>query len=376
MAIPFVDVKAQFTRIKADMDRRIATVMDHCKFILGPEVAELETALASFCGAQHCISVSSGTDALLIVLMAEGIGPGDAVFLPTFTYTATAEVALLLGASPVFVDVDPDTYNIDVKHLKKQIAATRAAGRLRPKAIIAVDLFGLPADFARIGAIAEAEGLVLLDDAAQGFGGAIGNRRIGAVAPYTATSFFPAKPLGCAGDGGAIFCNDADKAALMRSIRFHGVGNDPYDVVRVGLNGRLDTLQAAVLLSKLTIFETELAEREALSQLYDSRLRDHVATPARPKDMHYAWAIYTIRVKNRDGVRKYLTDHGVPTAVYYPKPMHFQAAYQSYGEGAGSCPVAERLSGEVLSLPMHPYIDQATAHFICDKVIEAVGQQD
>ena len=369
MAIPFVDVKAQFARVKTDMDARIAAVMDHCKFILGPEVVELEGQLAQFAGVDHCISVSSGTDALLIVLMAEGVGPGDAVFLPTFTYTATAEVVLLLGAHPIFVDVDPDTYNIDPEHLLAQIKSVRTAGKLRPKAIIAVDLFGLPADFARIGAIAAAENLVLLDDAAQGFGGAIGNQRIGAVAPYTATSFFPAKPLGCAGDGGAIFCHDADKAALMRSIRFHGVGSDPYDVQRVGLNGRLDTLQAAILLSKLTIFEAELAEREALSRIYDQRLKGIVPTPARPAGLHYAWAIYTIRVQNRDKLRKYLTDQGVPTAVYYPKPMHFQTAYQAYGDGPGSCPVAERLSGEVMSLPMHPYIDEATAHFICDQVI-------
>jgi len=373
MAIPFVDVKAQFARVKPEMDRRIATVMDHCRFILGPEVSELETALAEFTGANHCISVSSGTDALLIVLMAEGVGPGDAVFLPTFTYTATAEVALLLGASPVFVDVDPNTYNIDPNDLERQIARVKAEGILKPKAIIAVDLFGLPADFGRIGAIAAKNNLVLLDDAAQGLGGAIGNRRIGALAPYTATSFFPAKPLGCAGDGGAIFCDDADKAALMRSIRFHGVGSDPYDVQRIGLNGRLDTLQAAILLAKLTIFETELRERDALAKIYDARLKDVVAVPARPDDYHYAWAIYTIRHPKRDLIRQHLTDKGVPSAVYYAKPMHFQTAYQSYGQGPGSCPIAERLSGEVVSLPMHPYIDESTAHFICDTVIEAVS---
>jgi dTDP-4-amino-4,6-dideoxygalactose transaminase len=294
------------------------------------------------------------------------------VFLPTFTYTATAEVALLLGASPVFVDVDPNTYNIDPADLERQITRVKAEGVLKPKAIIAVDLFGLPADFGRIGAIAAKHGLVLLDDAAQGLGGAIGNRRIGALAPYTATSFFPAKPLGCAGDGGAIFCDDADKAALMRSIRFHGVGSDPYDVQRIGLNGRLDTLQAAILLAKLTIFETELRERDALAKIYDARLKDVVAIPTRPDDYHYAWAIYTIRHPMRDLIRTHLTGKGVPSAVYYAKPMHFQTAYQSYGQGPGSCPVAERLSGEVFSLPMHPYIDEATAHFICDTVIEAV----
>jgi len=309
----------------------------------------------------------------LIALMAEGVGPGDAVFLPTFTYTATAEVALLLGASPVFVDVDPVTYNIDVDDLARHVARVRQEGRLVPKAIIAVDLFGLPADHGRLNAVAQAEGLFLLDDAAQAMGGAIGNRKIGALAPMTATSFFPAKPLGCAGDGGAIFCDDADKATLMRSIRFHGVGSDPYDVQRVGLNGRLDTLHAAVLLSKLTIFDQELAEREALAKLYDDRLRQAVAVPARPADHTYAWAIYTIRSPKRDAIRAHLTANGMPSAIYYTKPMHFQAAYQAYGQGPGSCPVAERLSGEVLSLPMHPYVPHDAAHRLCDLVVEAVG---
>lgn len=372
MTIPFVDVKAQFARVKTEVDRRVAEVMAHGRFILGPEVAELETALAAFTGAPHCVGVSSGTDALMIALMAENVGRDEAVFLPAYTYTATAEVALLLGAHPVFVDVDPETFNMDPADLERRIAATRAEGRLRPAAVIAVDLFGLPADYARLGPIAQAEGLVLVDDAAQAMGAAIGNRRVGTFAPYTATSFFPAKPLGCAGDGGAIFTDDPERAAILRSIRFHGVADDPYDVRRVGMNGRLDTIQAAILLAKLTIFEAEMAEREALARIYDQRLAGLVKTPARPRDHSYAWANYTIRSDRRDAIRKHLTDKGVPTALYYPKPMHFQPAYAAYGGGPGSCPVAEDLCHRTLSLPLHPYLEPSTVERICDLVAEAL----
>ncbi|MDE2573881.1 MAG: DegT/DnrJ/EryC1/StrS family aminotransferase, partial [Rhodospirillales bacterium] len=279
--IPFLDLKAQQARIAADLRPRLEAVLAHCQFILGPEVAELEARLGEYCGAAHCVTVSSGTDALQIALMAEGIGRGDAVFLPAFTYTATAEVPLLLGATPVFVDVDPRSFQIDPAALAARVAAVRAAGRLRPRAIIGVDLFGQPADWPAIAAIAAREGLFTLDDCAQSFGASLHGRKLGSAADATATSFFPSKPLGAYGDGGALFTESAERAALYRSLRTHGEGTTRYEVLRTGMNGRLDTMQAAVLLAKLEVFEAELARREEIARIYDAALKDVLAVPAR-----------------------------------------------------------------------------------------------
>lgn len=372
MTIPFIDLKAQYTALKPDIDARIAAVLEHGAFIMGPEVAELETQLAEFSGAKHAVSVSSGTDALLVALMAEGIGPGDAVFVPSLTFTATAEVILVAGATPVFTDVDPTTCNADPSDLQSRIEQTFKQGQLRPKAIIAVDLYGLPADYPAINAIAEQHGMFVIDDGAQSFGATLNGTRVGTLAAVTATSFFPAKPLGCYGDGGAVFTDDADRAAIFKSLRVHGSGASKYEVSRVGLNARMDTIQAAVLLAKLGVFEKEIAAREALAQLYDERLGGRLELPHRTSGATSAWAQYTVQIDQRDELASSLKDQGVPTAIYYPSPMHLQPAYSRYGEGTGSLPQSERLADRVLSLPMHPYMDDATANKICDSVLRAL----
>jgi len=371
-SIPFVDLKAQYTRLKPVIDARIQAVLDHGKFIMGPEVAELEEQLAAFAGCEHAVGVSSGTDALLIALMAEGIGPGDAVFLPSFSFTATPEVVAVLGATPVFVDVDRGTFNIDPADLERRVEETARSGELRPRAVMAVDLFGLPADYPALHDIARGHHLLLLADAAQSFGASLNGTRVGALAPVTATSFFPAKPLGCYGDGGAILTDDAERAEVMRSIRLHGRGETKYDVVRLGLNGRLDTLQAAILLGKLEVFGDELEARATLADLYDRRLGNVVTTPVRPAQARPAWAQYSILLDDRDTVADALKRQGIPTMIYYERPMHMQPAYASHGDGAGSLPVSEEVSQRILSLPMHPYMYEATAHRVCDALIQAV----
>jgi UDP-2-acetamido-2-deoxy-ribo-hexuluronate aminotransferase len=369
MHIPFIDLKSQYAALKSDIDARIAAVLDHGAYIMGPEVRELEEQLAEFAGAKHAVAVSSGTDALLVALMAAGVGPGDAVFVPALTFTATAEVILVAGATPVFVDVDPKTCNIDPDDLTLRIEQTIEKGALRPKAIIAVDLYGLPADYAAINAIAQTHDLLVIDDGAQAFGATLRNKRVGALAEVTATSFFPAKPLGCYGDGGAVFTDDDDQAALFKSIRVHGSGATKYEVARVGLNARMDTIQAAVLLAKLSVFEKELVAREALATLYDDRLGDTVERQARIPGTTRAWAQYTVMTDYRDALAAHLKGQGIPTAIYYPSPMHLQTAYREYGDGAGSLPVAEQLSHRVLSFPMHPYMDEETANGICDAIL-------
>jgi dTDP-4-amino-4,6-dideoxygalactose transaminase len=354
--VPFLDLKAQQARIAVDLRRRIDAVLAHCQFILGPEVAELEQELAAFCGAAHCVSVSSGTDALQIALMAEGIGPGDAVFLPAFTYTATAEVPLLLGATPVFVDVDPRTFQIDPTHLAARIEQVRAVGTLRPRALIGVDLFGQPADWPALREIAAAADLFALDDCAQSFGAALHGEKLGRAADATAISFFPSKPLGGYGDGGALLTESADRAALYRSLRTHGEGTTRYEVLRTGMNGRLDTLQAAVLLSKLTVFADELLARERIATVYDSRLGNAVQIPARVPDSASAWAIYAILLPDtaaRDRLQAGLKAAGVPSAIYYPKPLHHQPAYRASHDGT-ALPVSEDLATRIMSLPLHP----------------------
>ena len=372
-SLPFVDLKAQYRRLQGSIDARLRRVLEHGQFILGPEVAELEAALARFGGAKHCVSLASGTEALRLPLMAEGIGPGDAVFLPAFTFTATAEVPLAQGAAPVFVDVDPATFNLDVADLARRVAAVKREGRLRPRAVFAVDLFGLPADYAALAALCAREELYLLADAAQSFGASLGNRRVGSLAPATATSFFPAKPLGAYGDGGALLTDDDATAAVWRSLRNHGEGENRYDNVRVGTNARLDTLQAAVLLAKLEVFEDELEARERVARAYDGLLAPVIVRPPRRADAISAWAQYVVRLPRRDRVRQALAREGIPTAIYYPKPLHLQPAYAACGDGPGSMPVSERLCGEVLALPMHPYLDEKTVARIAAAVNAAVA---
>jgi UDP-2-acetamido-2-deoxy-ribo-hexuluronate aminotransferase len=375
MNIPFLDLKAQQARIAPELRRRLDAVLAHCQFILGPEVAELEAALASFCGASHCVAVSSGTDAIQIALMAEGIGQGDAVFLPAFTYTATAEVPLVLGAIPVFVDVDPGTFQIDPAHLGDRIAAVRRAGRLRPRALIGVDLFGQPADWPALRAIAAREDLFAIDDLAQSFGCTLGGRRLGAEANVTVTSFFPSKPLGAYGDGGAMFTESAERAALYRSLRSHGEGETRYEVLRTGMNGRLDAIQAAILLAKLSVFREELAAREAVAAWYDCRLGSVVTTPARVPDSRGAWAIYSVLLPqgtDRAAVQARLRENGVPTAVYYPRPLHLQPAYKAVHDGT-PLPVSEAIAQRILALPIHPDLGESALAHICKQLICAVS---
>jgi dTDP-4-amino-4,6-dideoxygalactose transaminase len=366
--IPFVDLKAQYALIKDQVHAGIDRVLEHGQYILGPEVAECESRLAAFAGAKHCLTVSSGTDALVAPLMALGIGPGDAVFVPTFTFTATVEVVLLVGARPIYVDVHPRLFNIHLDHLARQIAAVRQQGRSRPRAVIAVDLFGLPADYAGLEALCKTEGLTLIADAAQSFGATYNGRRVGTLAPITATSFFPAKPLGCYGDGGAIFTDDSTLHDTLASIRVHGQGRSKYEVERIGLNARFDTVQAAILLAKLGVFEQELAARDEVARQYTAALEGSVEVPVVPAGFRSAWAQFSILSDRRDAIASALRNAGIPSAIYYPLPMHRQAAYQEYGEGEGMCPVAETLAKRVLSLPMHPYLDAATI----DRVSEIV----
>jgi UDP-2-acetamido-2-deoxy-ribo-hexuluronate aminotransferase len=375
-SVPFLDLPAQQARIRDDLRRRLDAVLAHCQFILGPEVAELERELARFCGAKHCVSVSSGTDALQIAMMAENIGPGDAVFLPAFTYTATAEVPLVLGATPVFVDVDPRTFQIDPDHLRQRITAIRTAGRLRPRVLIGVDLFGQPADWPALSAVAAAEDLFTIDDLAQSFGASLHGRMLGSQADATATSFFPSKPLGAYGDGGALFTESDDRAALYRSLRTHGEGTTRYEVLRTGMNGRLDSIQAAVLLSKLTVFPDELVAREKIATYYDHRLGNTVTIPARVPNSTAAWAIYSILLPeglDRGAVQAALREDGVPTAIYYPRPLHRQPAYREHHDGT-ALPVSDDLADRILALPIHPDMDEAAACQVCDAVVAAVSR--
>ena len=368
--IAFIDVAAQRRRLGRSVDDAIARVLGHCQFILGPEVRALEAELAAFCGARHAVTCASGTYALVLVLMAEGIGPGDAVICPSFTFTATAEVVALVGATPVFADVEEASFNLDPESLRRACAAARKLG-LRPRAVIPVDLFGQPADYDRIMPIAAAEGLFVLDDAAQAFGATYKNRRrLGALAPATATSFFPAKPLGCYGDGGAVLTDDEELAHVMRSLRVHGEGRDRYDCARIGLNGRLDTIQAAVLLEKLKIFPEEILARERIARRYSSGLAEAASVPKLARGSTSVWAQYTIRLAagRRDGLAAALKAQGIPTAVYYPIPLHRQQPYQRFPVAEGGVPVSERLAEEVISLPMHAYLDDVTQ----DRIIEAV----
>ena len=373
MSIPFIDLKAQYTHLKSDIDSRIQAVLDHGRYIMGPEVAELEEQLADFCGAKHAVTVANGTDALQIALMAKGVGASDAVFVPSFTFTATAEVVLLLGATPVFVDVDDVTFNIDTDDLARKVNAIVKEGALLPRGIIAVDLFGQPADYPAIQALADNHRMFVLADAAQSFGASLHGKKVGTLAEMTSTSFFPAKPLGCYGDGGALFTDDDELANVFKSIRLHGKGGAKYDIARVGVNSRLDTIQAAILLAKLAAFPAELESRDRIAQHYTQHLSNIALTPRLMDGATSAWAQYTLRVESRDGLAAKLKDREVPSAIYYPLPMHLQAAYRTFGNGENSIPVSEKLSGEVLSLPMHPYMGLDTADHVCQIIAECVA---
>ncbi|MDP1910906.1 MAG: DegT/DnrJ/EryC1/StrS family aminotransferase [Hyphomicrobium sp.] len=367
--IPFIDIAAQRKRLGKSIDDAVAKVLAHCQFIMGPEVRQLEADLSAFCGARHTISCSNGTDALIMALMATGVGPGDAVFCPSFTFCATAESVVCAGASPVFADVDEKTFNMDLASLDRAIAEARRAG-LKPKAIIPVDLFGQPADLEGIAAIAKREGLFVISDAAQSFGATYKGKRVGTQALVTTTSFFPAKPLGCYGDGGAVFTDDDKVAEALRSIRVHGQGADKYDNVRIGMTGRLDTIQAAVLIEKLKIFQDEIEARNRVAQRYAAGLKDVAIVPEVASGYGSVWAQYTIRVEKRDALAAVLQTRGVPTAIYYPKPLHRQEPYKRYPVAGNGLPVTDKLAAEVISLPMHPYLDEPTQ----DRVIAAVRE--
>lgn len=365
--IPFIDLAAQQARIRPQIDAAVKRVLDHGQYIMGPEVREFEAALAKFCGAKFCVSCANGTDAIALPLMQFDIKEGDAVFVPSFTFTATAEVVCWRGATPYFVDIDPRTYNMCPDSLRAAIAECKRT-KLKPRGIIAVDLFGLAADFDALNAIAEEFGLWLIMDSAQGFGAKYKGRITGSMGRYATTSFFPAKPLGAYGDGGAILTNEESDLEILHSLRVHGQGTDKYDNVRVGVNSRLDTIQAAILLEKLKIYEDEIAARNVVAQRYTDALRDVVKTPFVPEGYVSTWAQYTIGVKERTKLQEFLKTKNIPTAIYYPRPLHLQPAYKHYPSVGGKLPVSEQVMVDVLSLPMHPYLDAATQ----DGIIAAV----
>ncbi len=374
MSIPFIDLKTQYNLNKPDLDQAIAKVLEHGQYIMGPEVFELERQLADYVGVDHCVSCSSGTDALLMPLMAQGIGPGDVVFTTPFTFVATAEVISLLGATPVFVDVDAATFNMDVVHLRQQIEETLKKGELKPKVIMPVDLFGLPAEYTEIKRIAEEYGLWVLEDAAQAFGAEYKGEKTCGLTEVGATSFFPAKPLGCYGDGGAVFTNDAELHEKLVSIRVHGQATtgDKYDNVRLGLTARMDSIQAAVLLQKLKSYDDELIARNRVAEAYRKKLSGILQTPEVPQQSTSVWAQYTVLAESdehRTQLRQKLNEQGIPTAVYYPIPLHLATAYQYLGYERGDFPVSENLSQRVFSLPMHPFLDDEVVQQIADAVI-------
>ena len=354
----FIDLKAQQRRIRYKIDKRIQSVLDHGKYIMGPEVYELEESLADYVGSKFCISCSSGTDALLIPLMAKGIGYGDAVITSPFTYIATAEVISLLGAEPVFVDIYPDTFNIDPNGIEHAIEYAKKKG-LNPKAIIPVDLFGLPSRYRLIEEIASQYDLFVLEDAAQGFGGQSHGKKAGSFGDVAATSFFPAKPLGCYGDGGAIFTDDEYLALKMKSIRIHGSASDKYENIRIGINGRLDTFQAAVLLEKLAIFDEELKQRNKAANFYSEHIKSNLKIPKIPKDYFSSWAQYSLLAtseKERFEIISRLEESNIPSMIYYKLPLHLQKVFDALEYSKGDFPLCEEVSSKIFSIPMHPYL--------------------
>ena len=386
----FRDLKKQYQVLREEIDLAVLGAMASGAYIMGPQVRELEQQLAEYVGVKHCLTCANGTDALTLALKAWGIGPGDAVFVPDFTFFSSAEVVPLEGATPVFVDVCEETFNIDVADLERAVKEVLAEGRLRPRVVVAVDLFGLPADYKAVRAVADRYGLLVLEDGAQGFGGTIGGKRACSFGDIATTSFFPAKPLGCYGDGGAVFTDNDEWASLIASYRVHGKGTFKYDNVRIGLNSRLDTLQAAVLQVKLKAFaEYELDDINAAAEKYTERLKDIVATPVIPAGFRSSWAQYTIKLKDaaqRDALQAALKAEGIPSMVYYPKPLHLQTAFaqtpdQVGGDGRdvipGStrnlCPVATSLCSRVLSLPLHPYITEEQIDTVCNAIRKFLG---
>ena len=358
----FIDLRAQQQQISALLAENIQRVLAHGQYVMGPEVQELETRLARYVGVKHAISCSSGTDALLMPLMAYGVGPGDAIFTTPFTFIATAEMIQLLGATPVFVDIDPRTFNLDPEALAEAVSSLGQNPRtapLKPKGIIPVDLFGQPADYDRIQAIAQGHGLFVLEDAAQSFGATYKGRRAGALSEMAATSFFPAKPLGCYGDGGAVFTDDDNLAEVLGSIRVHGQGKHKYEHVRTGLNGRLDTLQAAVLLAKLEIFDQEVTARQRVARQYSEALNPLVEAPFVAPACTSVWAQYSVLSESRELLQQKLQAAQIPTAIYYPLPLHLQRAFAHLGYKPGDFPVSESAARRIFSLPMHPYLGQA-----------------
>ncbi|MEI7694576.1 MAG: DegT/DnrJ/EryC1/StrS family aminotransferase [Chlorobium sp.] len=367
----FIDLLTQKDRIREALLKRIERILDSGQFIMGPEVIELESRLAAYVGTRHCVSCSSGTDALLMPLMAKGIGPGDAVLTTPFTFVATAEVISLAGATPVFVDVSPDTFNMNPDLVGQAVDQAVQKG-LKPKALVPVDLFGLPAEYDRLDAVADDYRLWILEDAAQSFGGSFGGRRAGSFGLVGATSFFPAKPLGGYGDGGAIFTNDDELDALLRSIRVHGSGVDKYSNDRIGINGRLDSFQAAVLLEKLTIFDEELDTRQRLADAYSQRLENRLVVPRIPDGYRSAWAQYSVlaaSAQERDQLMQALQQAGIPSMIYYKIPLHLQKAYDNLGYSVGDFPVSEDLSGRIFALPMHPYLKEEEIEQICTVIL-------
>ncbi len=382
--ICFMDLAAQQQRILPAINDRIKKVLAHGQYIMGPEVFELEKAFETYLGVEHAVACASGTDALLMALMALDIGPGDAVFTSPFTFVATAEVISLLGATPVFVDVEPDTFNLDPTCLEQAIIALTQGGsypipetgtqQLVPRCIIPVDLFGLPADYSRINQIADQHNLVVVADAAQSFGATIGDKKACACAHVAATSFFPSKPLGCYGDGGAVFTNDDALAEQLRSIRAHGKGSQKYDNIRIGINGRLDTIQAAVLLEKMTIFDSEVRLRRDIAALYNEKIAPDVRCQFIPAGFNSAWAQFSLLSNDRTALLQRLRAYHIPTAIYYPKTLHCQKAFSYLNYKQDDFPVAARLSQTIFSLPMHPYLDRSEVTYICDVINGAEPQ--
>ncbi|HYE09767.1 MAG TPA: DegT/DnrJ/EryC1/StrS family aminotransferase [Patescibacteria group bacterium] len=370
--IEFINLKEQYRCLQNEIDSNIQAVLQHGKYILGPEVKELEQQLAEYAGVKHAISCANGTDALLMPLMAWGVGSGDAVFTTPFTFVATAEVISLLGATPVFVDIDPETYNIDVKKLEQSVKRVINEGKLNPKAIIPVDLFGLPADYDAIMQVARKYGLKVLEDAAQSFGSVYKQKKAGSLADAAATSFFPAKPLGCYGDGGAVFTDEDELAEKLFSIRVHGQGQDKYENVRIGINGRLDTIQAAILLVKLKVFDEELRARNQIALKYTLELKNVLKTPSIPDGLVSSWAQYSILAEEpekRELIRETLKKAGIPTVIYYSVPLHLQQVFHKLGYKEGDFPISEDVSRRIFSLPMHPYLKDETIEEII-KVIQ------
>lgn len=383
----FIDLKTQQKRIKKALDANIGRVLAHGNYIMGPEINELELKLGAYVGARYAVSCASGTDALLMALMALNVGPGDAVFTTPFTFVATAEVISLLGANPVFVDIERNTYNIDPARLEKAILAVKSnnpsihclpstESNMKPKCVIPVDLFGLPADYDTINALAEKNNVAVIEDAAQAFGAEYNFRKACSFGNISCTSFFPAKPLGCYGDGGMCFTDDDKLASVLRSIRVHGQGSQKYENIRIGVNGRLDTLQAAILLAKFDIFQEEVEARQEVATRYTGLLKENasIIPPFVPSVCRSVWAQYSILAKDADhrtALQKKLQENKIPTAIYYPKPLHLQTAFASLGYKPGDFPISENISSRIFSIPMHPYLDAKSQESVAEVMIHA-----